>query len=365
MPFEQGPMTCRLLQLPRTLPDDAVDRFAAAAAPPLNGSGHAAQGWVTGQHLLDRTITREKAYYGGYLRLTLLKAERKVPASLLRAECRMEEIAQLAATDAAFLSGKRRAEIKREVEDRLRPTMPPTLTGIPFVHHESTGILFAGASSTKQLDTFVSYLVHTLGFAPIPLRADTLAMERHHADVRDWRPSSFVTDRPPDQDEVQPGREFLTWLWFLAEARGGEVATESAGRIALAIDGPLVLVHEGQGAHESVLRKGAPPLSAEARTGLLGGKKLRQATLLLNHGDDTYSFGFDADEFLVRSLKVPDSDAADSLTRFQDRMIHLDTLRGVLLDLFDVFLEERNHPATWSKTCLAMNRWIQEKPTRA
>ena len=74
------------------MPKDALERFAAHAAPPLKSVGvESVHGWVGGRHMLDLPITEESAFYGGYLRLVLMKAERKVPTSLLRAECMLEE----------------------------------------------------------------------------------------------------------------------------------------------------------------------------------------------------------------------------------------------------------------------------------
>jgi hypothetical protein len=141
------------------MPDDAVERFAEQAAPPLStlGAGEI-HGWVTGRHLLDRQITEDTARHAGYLRMTLMQAERKIPEPLLRAECTMEELAELEASGRERLSARVRSEIRKRVSERLLPDMPPSLKGIATVYHPDSRILYGSALSDKQVDV----LVHTI-----------------------------------------------------------------------------------------------------------------------------------------------------------------------------------------------------------
>ena len=78
-----------MLILTRPLPKDAVEKFAAQALPPVEYlKDDPLFGWVTGRHLMDRDIDEESARWGGILRLALVKAEKKIPNSLLKAEVR-------------------------------------------------------------------------------------------------------------------------------------------------------------------------------------------------------------------------------------------------------------------------------------
>lgn len=366
MPFEHGPVSFRMLQLPRALPPDAVDRFADCAAPPLSASSEGeVRGWVTGRHLLDRDINPQTAYFGGHLRLTLLTAERKIPSALLQAECRMEELAVQAAKDAPFLSRRERAEIKRSVEDRLRPQMPPQLSGIPIVHSEAANVVYAAAPSLRQLDALSAFWLHTLGFNTVPCDPETLAEQVTGRNAAQWAPASFSPDLRDEQIEGGPGREFLTWLWMLAEQRGGLVSDPAHGEVAVTIEGPLRLVGEGKGAHETVLRHGQPLLSAETTTALRGGKLLRSARCLLGRGDDVYAATVDADEFVFRALALPEREAADPITRFQDRIRDLDDFRELFLVLYRAFLRERTDAAAWHAAQADIHRWVRERKTHA
>jgi hypothetical protein len=365
MSFESGSVSFRMFYVPRAFPRDAVEKFAAHAAPPIDTLGDGEiNGWVSGRHLLDRKITEDNAYYGGFLRLTLMKAEKKIPDSLLRAECKIEELAQLAASGKDHLSQATRGEIRRSVEARLLPQMPPTLKGIPFVYDEKAELLHAAALSDKQLDVFQIFLTQTVGFGLIPVLPETASLKRKQANVKDWRPTSFSPEMEDDEVPESPGRDFLTWLWFVAEARGGMIKAGELGDFAVMIEGPLLFVMEGAGAHETSLRKGEPMLSAEAKTALLSGKKLRRAKITLARNDQSWTCSFDADQFVFRGLKLPEGEKLDAVSRFQERMALLDTFQQAFMGLFDRFVDERRDAKIWKDARADIHKWVSGRKTR-
>ena len=363
MGFESGSISCRVFLLPRPLPEDAVARFAAHAAPPLETVGEEPSiGWVTGRHLLDRNITPETAYFGGCLRLTLRQAERKVPTSLLRAECRMEELSLLTANGRDYLNSRERAEIRRVVAARLQPQMPPQLKGISVIHNPESRFLYATASSVAQSDLLVARFVATLKFHLIPLTPGSALLERKKVDAKSWRPASFAPDIPDDGLEMQPGRDFLTWLWFMADVSEGHIDLPEHGDVGVLIEGPLTFVHEGRGAHETVLRRGEPINSAEAKTALISGKKLKLATLTIALGDAQWRAVIDADEFSFRSLRLPETEPGlDPLSTFLDRMGALDRFRDLFYALYDLFADQRASAPEWGRTKKRIHEWVRAR----
>ena len=86
MPFETGSVTFRAFDVESPLKTDVVAGFADAVAPPIDSlSSEPISGWVSPRFLFDLEITQDTAVSGGYVRTDLMKAERKVPPSLLRA----------------------------------------------------------------------------------------------------------------------------------------------------------------------------------------------------------------------------------------------------------------------------------------
>jgi hypothetical protein len=294
-----------------------------------------------------------------------MKAERKIPTSLLRAECMLEEFAHMRAENKPFVDRKTRTLIRKEIIHRLLPQMPPTLKGIAFVFDDRAQVLYTSATSDNQLDAFTVNFQSTTGVDLIPVTADTAAAKRRQADVRDWDKTSFSPEVPDADVESLPGLDFLTWLWFASEARGGIFKTDNLGEIAVALEGPLLFRREGDGAHETALRKGLPTVSAEAKTALLSGKKLRRAKLLLACADENWSATFDAANFVFRSVKLPDAkELLDPASRFQDRLQKLDLFRELFFALFDRFLDDRCDAPKWSATKHEIHQWAADRAMR-
>ena len=367
MAFENGSMSFRMVELPRAFPRNWLEKFAALRAGSLEASDlDATSGWVTGRHLLDSNITEESATLAGYVRLTWRTASRKVPAALLKAECRMEELARMAAEGVPFLKAKDRAEIRSEVRDRLTPKMPPTIKAIPFVYQPGTCHLFVTALSDNLIDTFCGALREAVGFAGTPDEPAPMALRLKNADLMDLPGDGFSKETADTAMEMLPGREFLTWLWFKAESQNGRVALGDGRSLDVLIEGPLTFAHEGDGAHVSVLKKGMPERSAEAKTCLKSGKKLKAATVTLALDEATqWRFQLDADTFAVRSLKVPQSEGPlDSVSRFQERMIYLEQFRDIFTDLYGGFAELRSNSRRWKNELEKIRAWVPSRPGR-
>ncbi len=366
MGFEKGTVSFRMFFASRDLGPEDVDKFAAAALPPLNTLvEEEVNGWVAGRHLLDRNVTEENAFLGGYLRLTLTQAKKMVPTSLLQAECAVEEMAVMEADDKNYLNQTQRSEIRKQVKERLLPEMPPQLKGIDFVFDERSHMIYASATSEKQVDAFVLSLMQTTGCGATPADPETIAERLSQINVQHWAPSSFSDELEDGMVDGTAGREFLMWLWFCSEKRQGLVQVPDVGEMAFMVEGPLTFVMEGKGAHEITLRKGEPMLSAEARTALLSGKKLKKAKMQFVRGEEVWAFTFDADDFVFRSLKLPETETFDRVGKFQERMVFLETFRQAFFHLYSSFANERNDSKVWKETKEEMRKWVAARPTQA
>ena len=366
MPFDQGNITFRICTLPQPIPENALERFAAEAAPALEFLRDEPQwGWVSPRHLLDRRIDEQTAIVGGYLHLCLRQAERKIPGALLRAECRMAELARMEETDSEHLNRKEKKTIKEEVLERLLPQMPPQLSGIFFTADSSENLLYVSAVSQKQLDMFLGIFCKTIGFEPVPLVPEVAAMNLAGIDPEAIPPLNFSPDLPDTAATGTLGQNFLTWLWFFQEKRDGLLPQSKLGEFSLMVDGPLVFVAEGAGAYESSIRKGMPTLSAEAKAALTVGKKLKRARLILARGrGEEWSVTLDADEFVFRGLKLPEGEAMDPGSVFEERMTNLYIFQTVFFALFQRFLEEFSDPAKVAAFQEEAKQWVRERAGR-
>ncbi|HPS09139.1 MAG TPA: recombination-associated protein RdgC, partial [Kiritimatiellia bacterium] len=179
MAFDSGSLSFRLFYLQQSYDSSLIDAFAKHAAPPIASLNRdPIAGWVTGRHLFDREIVEEKCLFGPYLHAQLMRAEKKVPASLLRAYVKMEEDVELRARETDYLPRAVKAEVKQRVTESLLPSMPPTLSSIPVVVDFRNDMLLAGALSDKQIDVLSPVFKETAGTLPILLTPETAAIRR-------------------------------------------------------------------------------------------------------------------------------------------------------------------------------------------
>lgn len=359
MAFDNGSVSFRLFYLQHAYDSGLIDAFAQHAAPPISALNRdPITGWVTGRHLFDREITEEKCLFGPYLHAQLMRAEKKVPASLLRAYLRMEEDLELRAREADFLPRAVKAEVKQRVMESLLPQMPPTLSSIPTVVDFRNNMLLASALSDKQIDTLSPAFKETSGTLPILLTPETAALRRKQINANDLEPVSFSPDpalEPPLESTL--GMDFLTWLWFAWEKEGGVYHLPDGREFGVMLEGPVTFFREGLGAHEAVLRKGTPLNSREAGTALYCGKKLKRAKVVIAHSDEVFSATMGAD-FAFRSVKLPKGDQTGEAGKFEERMLFIETFWTAWLSLYDRFLDLRTDPKQWPKTLEAMRKWV-------
>lgn len=361
MHIENG-NSLRLFYLQQELDATAtVDAFARYAAPSIGSLGNdPISGWVTGRYLFDRELTADNCVFGSYVYAVLMKAERRIPSSLLRTHCRMEEDIECRARDVGVLPRAVRAEIKQRVRESLLPSMPPTLNSIPAVVDLRNGLLVSGAITDKQVDALSPAFKEAVGTYPIALTPETAALRRKQINANDLDPVNFSPDQSVVNGSAQTlGMDFLTWLWFAWEKDGGLGALPDGRTFGVMLEGPLVLYHEGQGAFEVVIRKGTPINSREASTALHCGKKLRRAKLVVGIGDDIMSATLDSD-FVFRSIRIPKGEQIDAAGQFVERMFFLETFWSVCLTLFDRFLNLRSDPIQWDRTLTEMKQWIYQ-----
>lgn len=362
MGFDRGNLTFRICLLPGELPNDILDKFAEEAAGSLEHvTDEPSWGWVTGRFLLETDINESNSKFGSYYHVCLRQAERKVPASLLNAECRLEELSRMKANNTDRLSKKEIKEIKEGIKERLLPNMPPSVSGTYAAIDPDEGVLYVSATSAKQMDLFSGYFSKAAGFDPLPMTPDNLAQVKYGVDPLDV-PAVNISPELEENNGATGllGENFLTWLWFFQESHNGIIPPTRLGDFSLRLDGPLTFVAEGGGAFESSLRKGNPVIAAEARSAMMVGKKLRSAKIILarNKGEE-WTCTLDASQFVVRGLKLPEGEAMSPEDIFAERMANLDIFRQMLFELFHLYLSIVTDKAKLAEYQEQAKNWVK------
>ena len=158
------------------------------------------------------------------------------------------------------------------------------------------------------------------------------------------------------------GEEFLTWLWFKWETRGGEF-TLSGGRIVgIALDDFLSFAALTEDETEQTLRRGLPTRTAEARTALRQGHRLRKARMLIAEGERQWTATIDGPTLSLSGVKLPDdAEECESETdRTADRAANWLALHEIVQALYGQFLKERLRDNYESTGAQAQANWMAQ-----
>lgn len=163
------------------------------------------------------------------------------------------------------------------------------------------------------------------------------------------------------------GQEFLTWLWFKSDERGGTIFVPDIGDVQVVFEKHMLLEYGKGDAHETLICQGLQTELKEARTGLAMGKKLEQARILLAKDNYEYHLTLKAGLFEFRSVKLPKTMAASEEGddpaavegRLLDRIGLLEEAAGTVDELFRLFLKSRVSP-DWDKEVAKMRTWINK-----
>ncbi len=163
------------------------------------------------------------------------------------------------------------------------------------------------------------------------------------------------------------GQEFMTWLWYKSEERGGTIYLPGEGDIQLVFEKHMLL-ESGEGdAHEKLICSGLQTELQEARTGLQMGKKLEQARLHLVRDNYEWHFTLSAAMLEFRNIKVPktmapseegsDPDAVEA--KILERVSMVEEAAQTIDVLFRMYLQTRVGPG-WQEELARVRRWVQE-----
>lgn len=361
MSFDKSPVNIAFLKANSTLPtpEQILKLFNAKVAGKLDDVTDKPQvGWVSGRHLLERTIDENTSQISSYLHLNLRISQRKIPSVLLKAECKKMELDYMLENNVAFVPAAVKRNIKRDVEEKRLMSMPPTINAVPFVINPKNGIVYLSSSSPAKMIVFQELFEQTLKVALTHLDfANFAAFIGEKIDK--YQPLSFSSNASSG-DEIS-GRDFLTWLWHHCETKEGEAKIKN-NTYNMMIDGPFTFAAcgESEGSLEISIKKGMPGRSAEAKAALAVGKKLKKANLIISKYKDTWKTSFNADTFFFSALELPEGEKLDPISAFDERM----RLIAEFMEIFEEYLKiffNTCKAQNWKSTQKNLLKWAEER----
>ena len=161
------------------------------------------------------------------------------------------------------------------------------------------------------------------------------------------------------------GQEFLAWLWYKSEERGGSVEVPGRGDVLVVFEKHMLLEYGEGDASEKVICRGLQTELREARAGLGLAKKPEQARVRLAWGDYEFSVTLAAAIFEFRNVRLPktagseeDDGRAESLEgRILERIALFEQLTRLVDDLFRMYINVRASQL-WNEELVKIRAWI-------
>lgn len=162
------------------------------------------------------------------------------------------------------------------------------------------------------------------------------------------------------------GQEFLTWLWYKSEVRGGSIELPGEGDITVVFEKHMLL-ESGEGeSSEKIVCTGLQAELQEARTGLQMGKKLEQARIVIGHSNYEYSFTLGASLMEFRNVRLPKTEATEQQSgenreevegMLLERIFLFEQLVRMVNSLFRLYLDHRLG-SQWSEELEKIRTWV-------
>ncbi len=168
------------------------------------------------------------------------------------------------------------------------------------------------------------------------------------------------------------GREFLTWLWYLAETKRERQKVplrvgKGSYEFDLWIDDRMVMEANAGMAQQNVMTGGDPSQSQEAGAALATGKTVRELKVGINvKGVGEFSALLGCEDLNPRSLRLPapqdeaGTTAVDELP-IATRLGHMSVFLTVIDGLFARFLDVRTADSWEEETLPDMRSWIKKR----
>jgi len=163
------------------------------------------------------------------------------------------------------------------------------------------------------------------------------------------------------------GQEFLAWLWYKSEERGGAIDIPGTGDVEVVFEKHMLLEFGEGDASEKVICRGLQTELKEARAGLLMGKKPEQARIRLTRGDYEFNVTLTAATMEFRNVRLPKTVAAadegddpESLEgRLLERISLFEELSTLVNELFRMFVLVRNSER-WPAELQNIRTWVHQ-----
>jgi len=294
---------------------------------------------------------------------------KSVPPSLLKIRFLEAEKKALAARSKKFLSKGEKEEIKERIHLDLLTKAFPVPSFFDVCWSLSQNWVIFGSLSPKVTEEFDNLFKKSFNLTLSPLVPwAPQELDRSLAEkVGSLKDGVFLNPQAPDPGKAGPpllGREFLTWLWFKSEERGGAVQVSGGPDVEISFARRLALESGGGEYSESILCQGLHAGLREGKAAIQEGKKVKEARLQLSLGPEKFECTLKGDPFHFQTLRLPESleeseeGEDDKGGRVLERIYLVEKAVKTADQLFITFLKRRLSTQWSSEEIPRIRKWL-------
>ena len=159
------------------------------------------------------------------------------------------------------------------------------------------------------------------------------------------------------------GNEFLVWLWFRSETDRGLFDLNEKGPAEIWFDGKITLQSETERGVDTIICASQTPNMKEARFALAEDKRIVQAAIKLDIGDNQWSFIIDSKWMNFKTFKTPKviqdiKEDPDGI--FYEKMFLIEEAVSAMDEIYRSFIKLRVSTEWETVEHPALVKWISE-----
>jgi hypothetical protein len=327
-------------------------------------------GWTSLENILDTKFAYGSYSWGTYLAFSLRLDRRTISPGLLKVKLLEAEKKYLAGNRKKILSKGQRDEIKERVRLEIMKHTPFIPSFFDVCWSPADNWLIFSSLSPKVTEDFEKLFQKTfnLSLSPFLPWDPTYLNPAMAQQVASLSGGTFLAPQSAPENSKDPsflGREFLTWLWFKSEERGGAILIPGMGDVEVILARRLIL-ESGEGDYsESVTCQGLHADLKEGKAAIREGKKIKEARILLGIGTDQWKVTLKTDRFQIQSLKLPsgvamNEEEEEKEGRILERIYLTEKVLHTLDQLFILFLTKRLSAQWFTEEIPRVKKWIQK-----
>ncbi|MBI1920344.1 MAG: recombination-associated protein RdgC [Geobacter sp.] len=356
------------------------ERLAKNGFTPIDqGAAELSVGWVHLDDHRDSSFAAPAIFWrDNYLTFTLRQDRRLIPAALLRAHQKVAEDDYIAANPGySRVPKQKREELREAVRGALLAKILPIPSTYDMIWDTRSNILTLATLGTKAVDLFETHFRKSFeGLRLIAVhpyaRAGQVAEPQLVPALE--KANKATTDAVLDliKSNQWIGWDFLLWVMYRTLNESSEYRVTRPGpaldgeAFVAYLDDRMVLCATAENGVQKITASGPQDRFGEVQTALRNGKRITEAALYLEKGEDIWKMTLKGEMFHFASYKAPKvkeerdntvEETSEKEALFYERMYVMETGLQLFDSLYAAFLAARLGDA-WEAEVRKIEEWL-------